>query len=242
MNWSCRRLKTKNSIESNSLYDKFKYFNLVLFFKNSVLSIDFILLKKVAQTKKPIILSTGMASLSEIETTLGILLKFGANKKDITILHCNTEYPTPMEDVNLKAMLTIKEKLGVEIGYSDHTLGIEVPVAAVALGATVIEKHFTLDRSLPGPDQLASLEPSELKSMVHSIRNIEKAIGGTGIKEPSKSEIKNISKDDLTPQRKAEIEKRLNSPAFKTRIDRMSKKMIKDVRKKEMERRKPKND
>ena len=154
---------------------------------------NFPYLRSIAEKGKPIILSTGMASLSEIETALGILLKFGANKKDITILHCNTEYPTPMEDVNLKAMLTIKEKLGVEIGYSDHTLGIEVPVAAVALGATVIEKHFTLDRNLSGPDHKASLEPQELKDMVSSIRNIESAISGNGIKEPSKSELKNIA-------------------------------------------------
>ena len=150
-------------------------------------------LRSVAQKGKPIILSTGMASLSEIETALDVLIKFGAEKNNITVLHCNTEYPTPMEDVNLKAMLSIKEKLGVEIGYSDHTLGIEVPVAAVALGAIVIEKHFTLDRNLPGPDHKASLEPKELKDMVSSIRNIEKAISGNGIKEPSKSELKNIA-------------------------------------------------
>ncbi len=150
-------------------------------------------LRSVAQKGKPIILSTGMASLSEIETALDVLIKFGAEKNNITVLHCNTEYPTPMEDVNLKAMLTIKEKLGVEIGYSDHTLGIEVPVAAVALGATVIEKHFTLDRNLSGPDHKASLEPQELKDMVSSIRNIESAISGNGIKEPSKSELKNIA-------------------------------------------------
>jgi len=150
-------------------------------------------LRSVAQKGKPIILSTGMASLTEIETALKVLIKFGAEKNNITVLHCNTEYPTPMEDVNLKAMLSIKEKLGVEIGYSDHTLGIEVPVAAVALGATVIEKHFTLDRNLPGPDHRASLEPQELKDMVKSIRNIENAISGNGIKEPSKSELKNIT-------------------------------------------------
>ena len=108
-----------------------------------------------------------------------------------TKLHCNTEYPTPMEDVNLKAMLHIQQELGVAVGYSDHTLGIEVPIAAVALGATVIEKHFTLDKTLPGPDHKASLEPDELKAMVNAIRNIEKAIGGSGLKEVSKSEEKN---------------------------------------------------
>ncbi len=119
-------------------------------------------------------------------------MEAGAKKDEITILHCNTEYPTPMEDVNLKAMLTIRDELGVKVGYSDHTLGIEVPIAAVALGAKVIEKHFTLDRNLPGPDHRASLEPEELKAMVLAIRNIEKAMGN-GIKKPSQSETKNIT-------------------------------------------------
>jgi len=140
---------------------------------------------------KPIILSTGMSTLDEVHGALNILLEAGAKKDNITILHCNTEYPTPMEDVNLKAMLTIRDELGVKVGYSDHTLGVEIPIAAVALGATVIEKHFTLDRNLPGPDHAASLEPEELKSMVKAIRNIEKALGD-GIKQPSESEIKNI--------------------------------------------------
>jgi N,N'-diacetyllegionaminate synthase len=139
----------------------------------------------------PIILSTGMATLMEVERALLILEDSGANRNQITVLHCNTEYPTPMEDVNLRAMLSMKEKLGVNIGYSDHTLGIEVPIAAVAMGATVIEKHFTLDRSMDGPDHAASLEPDELKQMVKSIRNIEKALGD-GIKKPSNSEQKNI--------------------------------------------------
>jgi N,N'-diacetyllegionaminate synthase len=150
-------------------------------------------LRAIAQKNKPIILSTGMGALGEIEEALKVLLEFGAKRKDITILHCNTEYPTPMEDVNLKAMLTIGQAFGVKIGYSDHTLGIEVPTAAVALGATVIEKHFTLSRNLKGPDHKASLEPEELKAMVKAIRNIEKAIGGNGRKEPSKSEFKNVS-------------------------------------------------
>ena len=150
-------------------------------------------LRTIAEKKKPIILSTGMATLAEIEYALNILFTFGANKDNITVLHCNTEYPTPMIDVNLKAMNTIGETFGVNIGYSDHTLGIEVPTAAVALGATVIEKHFTLDRNLSGPDHRASLEPKELKSMVSAIRNIEKAIAGNGKKEPSESESKNIS-------------------------------------------------
>jgi len=120
-----------------------------------------------------------------------VLLENGTKKENITILHCNTEYPTPMCDVNLKAMLHIKKELNIEIGYSDHTLGIEVPIAAVSLGAKVIEKHFTLDRNLQGPDHKASLEPDELKAMVSAIRNIELAISGSGIKEPSSSEKKN---------------------------------------------------
>jgi len=131
-----------------------------------------------------------MADLREIREALGILEK-GIKLEDITVLHCNTEYPTPMEDVNLKAMLTIQDAFRVQVGYSDHTLGVEVPIAAVALGATVIEKHFTLDRNLPGPDHKASLEPEELKAMVSGIRNIELAISGSGKKEPSKSESKN---------------------------------------------------
>ena len=138
-----------------------------------------------------IILSTGMANMNEIKAAFKVLIENGTIQENITILHCNTEYPTPMEDVNLKAMLDIQNQLNTKIGYSDHTLGIEVPIAAVALGAKVIEKHFTLDRNLPGPDHRASLEPNELKSMVNSIRNIEKALSGSGIKEPSKSELKN---------------------------------------------------
>ena len=147
-------------------------------------------LKKLASFGKPVILSTGMANMGDIKAALTVLEE-GIDKKDITILHCNTEYPTPMEDVNLKAMLNIGKECDVNVGYSDHTLGIEVPIAAVALGAKVIEKHFTLDRSLPGPDHKASLEPSELKAMVTAIRNIELAISGDGIKKPSPSELKN---------------------------------------------------
>lgn len=148
-------------------------------------------LKHIAQKRKPVILSTGMANMDEIKAAVDVLLKNGVEKSKITVLHCNTEYPTPMEDVNLKAMLSIQNELGVKIGYSDHTQGIEVPIAATALGATVIEKHFTLDRNLPGPDHKASLEPNELKAMVSAIRNVEIAISGNGIKEPSKSESKN---------------------------------------------------
>lgn len=148
-------------------------------------------LKAMAKAFPEIILSTGMSDMQEIKEALAVLLAAGIMKEKITILHCNTEYPTPMEDVNLKAMNHIGEELGVAIGYSDHTLGIEVPIAAVALGATVIEKHFTLDRNMNGPDHKASLEPNELKDMVSAIRNIEKAISGTGYKEPSLSELKN---------------------------------------------------
>jgi N,N'-diacetyllegionaminate synthase len=150
-------------------------------------------LKKIASFGKPVILSTGMASLKEIEQALQVLTSEGLTNREITILHCNTEYPTPMEDVNLKAMNTISREFDVEVGYSDHTLGIEVPIAAVALGAKVIEKHFTLDRNLPGPDHRASLEPNELNAMIRAIRNIEIAILGSGIKEPSSSEKKNIN-------------------------------------------------
>lgn len=148
-------------------------------------------LRQVANLFPEVILSTGMANITEIKDALKVLTDNGVSKDKITVLHCNTEYPTPMEDVNLKAMLHIQRELGVPVGYSDHTLGIEVPIAAVALGATVIEKHFTLDKTLPGPDHKASLEPEELKAMVMAIRNIEKAIGGSGLKEVSKSEVKN---------------------------------------------------
>ena len=149
-------------------------------------------LKAVAKTGLPVILSTGMANLDEIEKSINVLVSYGTKKSELTVLHCNTEYPTPMIDVNLKAILTIKNAFDVQIGYSDHTLGTEVPIAAVALGARVIEKHFTLDRNMKGPDHKASLEPNELKEMVIAIRNIEKAISGNGIKEASSSEKKNI--------------------------------------------------
>ena len=148
-------------------------------------------LRKVASLFPEVILSTGMATIEEIKDAVKVLTDNGVNKDKITVLHCNTEYPTPMEDVNLRAMLHIQQEVGIAIGYSDHTLGIEVPIAAVALGATVIEKHFTLDKTLPGPDHKASLEPDELKAMVMAIRNIEKAIGGSGLKEVSASELKN---------------------------------------------------
>jgi N,N'-diacetyllegionaminate synthase len=150
-------------------------------------------LKTIASFGKPVILSTGMCSESDIKNATDVLISYGIKKENISILHCNTDYPTPMKDVNLKAMLSIKDAFGVEIGYSDHTLGIEVPIAAVALGAKIIEKHFTLDRTLPGPDHIASLEPNELIDMVKAIRNIELALSGDGIKKPSESESKNIN-------------------------------------------------
>lgn len=148
-------------------------------------------LRKIAQYHEPIILSTGMCELSDIEATLKVLVGFGVKKEQITILHCNTEYPTPYSDVNLKAMLEIRDRFGVQVGYSDHTKGIEVPIAAVALGASVIEKHFTLDKNMEGPDHKASLEPDELKAMVCAIRNIEQTLG-SGHKTISESERKNI--------------------------------------------------
>ena len=150
-------------------------------------------LQHVDQKGKDIILSTGMADLNEISAAIQVIEAAGLHRERITVLHCNTEYPTPMEDVNLLAMNQIARELNVKVGYSDHTIGIEVPIAAVALGAQVIEKHFTLDRNLPGPDHAASLEPNELAAMVKGIRNIEKAIGGSGIKTPSPSEQKNIA-------------------------------------------------
>jgi N,N'-diacetyllegionaminate synthase len=147
-------------------------------------------LRHIGRYGKPVILSTGMATLGEVEAALEALERSGTPRDRITVLHCNTEYPTPMADVNLRAMRTIGETFGVAFGYSDHTPGIEVPIAAVALGASVIEKHFTLDRNLPGPDHKASLEPDELAAMVTAIRNIEQALGD-GIKRPSGSETKN---------------------------------------------------
>ncbi len=144
---------------------------------------------EIGKTSKPVIMSTGMSNISEIKDSVDVLRKYGT--KDIALLHCNTQYPTPYEDVNLKAMNTLKNQFNVPVGYSDHTLGIEVPIAAVAMGAEIIEKHFTLDRNMEGPDHKASLEPGELKAMVNAIRNIEKALGSDD-KKPSKSEIVNI--------------------------------------------------
>jgi len=147
-------------------------------------------LRHVGRLGKPLILSTGMANLGEIEAALDSLEAAGTPRSLVTVLHCNTEYPTPIEDVNLLAMTRIRDAFGVAVGYSDHTPGIEVSVAAVALGATIIEKHLTLDRNMPGPDHKASLQPDEFSAMVRAIRNIEQALGD-GIKRPSKSETKN---------------------------------------------------
>ncbi len=145
-------------------------------------------LRKIASFKKPIIMSTGMADLDEVSWALDKLTEAGANKKDITVLHCTSEYPCPFKSVNLRAMKTISNTFGVNIGYSDHTLGFEVAIAAVALGAKVIEKHLTLDRDMYGPDHKASIEPIDFKKMVNSIRNIEKSLGD-GVKKPSEKEL-----------------------------------------------------
>ena len=150
-------------------------------------------LKRIAAYNEPTILSTGMCDMEDVRAAVEALYKNGLSKENLILLHCNTEYPTPFEDVNLKAMDALRKEFGVEVGYSDHTKGIEVPIAAVALGATVIEKHFTLDRNMEGPDHKASLEPDELKAMVSAIRNIEKAVGGDGTKHVSESEKKNIA-------------------------------------------------
>ena len=163
-------------------------------------------LRHVGAFGKPLIISTGMATLGEIEAALDAVEAAGTPRARITVLHCNTEYPTPMGDVNLRAMVTIREAFGVAVGYSDHTPGIEVPIAAVALGATVIEKHLTLDRNLPGPDHKASLEPDEFAAMVRAIRNIEQALGD-GIKRPSPSEAKNkpIARKSLVAARPIQV-------------------------------------
>ena len=150
---------------------------------------DYPYLKKIGSYNDEVILSTGMATLSEIEDAMNVLEKFGTNKKKITVLHCTTEYPAPINEVNLRAMITMKKIFGVRTGYSDHTRGIEIPIAAAALGAAVIEKHFTLDRNMSGPDHQASLEPSDLKAMVIAIRNVELALGD-GVKKASESEIR----------------------------------------------------
>ena len=148
-------------------------------------------LKKIAQTHLPVVMSTGMCTNEDIERALNVIVNNGVSIKDIILLHCNTQYPTPYSDVNLRAMAEMSERFGVKVGYSDHTEGIDVPIAAVALGASVIEKHFTLDRTLPGPDHRASLEPHELKRMVEAIRNVETALGRAN-KQVTSSESVNI--------------------------------------------------
>jgi N,N'-diacetyllegionaminate synthase len=146
----------------------------------------------IAQTHKPVVLSTGMSDMCEVMAATDLLIKNGTPKDGLIVLHCNTQYPTPYEDVNLRAMETMRRELSLPVGYSDHTQGISIPIAAVALGAVIIEKHFTLDRNMPGPDHKASLEPNEFKSMVRAIRQIECAMGN-GVKEPQSSEVENIN-------------------------------------------------
>ena len=147
-------------------------------------------LKKVGAMNKKVVLSTGMSVMNEVEEAISVLVGAGTARENISVLHCTTDYPTSMKDVNLNAMLTLKEHFQLPVGYSDHTNGIEVAVAAVAMGATIIEKHFTIDKTLPGPDHKASLEPDELKAMVSAIRNIEDALG-VADKKPTESEKKN---------------------------------------------------
>jgi sialic acid synthase SpsE len=148
------------------------------------------LLRHLARHGLPMIMSTGMADLGDIEDALDAVVQAGTPRSHVTLLHCTTEYPAPLDEVNLRAMETLRMAFGVASGYSDHTVGIEVPIAAVALGATVIEKHFTLDRNLPGPDQRASIEPDEFRAMVRSIRGVEAALGD-GVKRPTASEERN---------------------------------------------------
>ena len=149
------------------------------------------LLKEIGKTSKPIILSTGMSNLSDIDLAINTLEASGTEREQITLLHCTTEYPAPFEEVNLKAIKTLQKAFKTSVGYSDHTKGISIPLAAVTLGACILEKHFTLDKYMDGPDHKASLEPHEFKNMVQSIRLVEQSLGD-GIKRPSKSEIKNI--------------------------------------------------
>ena len=180
-------LSTPFDIESIDLLNKFD----MPFWKIPSGEItDYPYLVEIAKTHKDVVMSTGMSTIDEIQNAVNLLKENGSGT--ISLLHCNTEYPTPYVDVNLKAMLTLKEKFGLNIGYSDHTTGIEIPIAAVAMGATIIEKHFTLDKNMDGPDHKASLEPNELLEMVKSIRNIEKALG-SNTKEVSSSEQKNIA-------------------------------------------------
>ena len=180
-------LSSPFSIESFDFLNKLKL-NTIKIPSGEITNLPF--LKHVGKHKKKVIISTGMSYLNEVKKALQILIKAGTEKKNITVLHCNTEYPSPFRDINLKAMIAIKKKLGVKIGYSDHSLGIIVPIAATAIGASIIEKHFTLSKKLNGPDHKASLSPSEVYQMVDSIRTTEKILG-SNIKKPSLSEKKN---------------------------------------------------
>ena len=181
-------LSTPFDLESVDLLDEL---GLKIFKIPSAEITNFPYLHKIGSLNKQIVLSTGMATMQEIAESLQVLINAGTKKKNITVLHANTMYPTPMQDVNLNAMLSIAKEFDIAYGYSDHTLGIEVDIAAVALGASVIEKHFTLDKTMQGPDHKASLEPEELTNMVSAIRNIEKALGSFK-KVPSPSETPNI--------------------------------------------------
>jgi N-acetylneuraminate synthase/N,N'-diacetyllegionaminate synthase len=206
---------------------------------------NFPYLEKIAQKNKPVIMSTGMANLSDIEKALKTIKNVNEDL-DITVLHCTTNYPCPYDEVNLKAMNTIKNAFKVKVGYSDHTLGVEIPVAAVAMGAEIIEKHFTLDKTLPGPDHKASLEPRELKDMVEKIRNIEKALGD-GIKKPNLSEEKiksaarkslvanmDLEKGTILKKENFEIKRPGNgiSPEFLDIL--VGKKLVKDIKEDEI--------
>jgi N,N'-diacetyllegionaminate synthase len=175
-------------------------------------------LRHIGQLGKIVILSTGMSTLGDIEAAIDVLEQAGTPRSKLTVLHCTTEYPTPMNEVNLRAMRSIKEAFGVEVGYSDHTQGIEVATAAVAMGASVIEKHFTLDRNLPGPDHQASLEPAELKAMVTSIRNIEEALGD-GIKRLTPSEVRNkpVARKSLVAKRAIKVGEHFTSENLTTK-------------------------
>lgn len=163
---------------------------------------NYLLLRKIGKRNESVILSTGMATMNEIRESIRVLEKFGQNPQNITLLHCTTQYPAPLEDVNLLAMTEMKKEFGLPVGYSDHTAGITVPIAAVSLGAEVIEKHFTLSRELPGPDHKASLEPDELVEMIRGIRNVEQALGD-GLKEPASSEKanKNVARKSIVAAR-----------------------------------------
>ena len=181
-------LSTAFDEDSLCLLEELGYANIVKVASGEITNLPF--LRRLSQNRDHLFLSTGMSNLGEIESAINVIEEFGTSRDKITVLHCNTDYPTSFNDVNLMAMVNIGKSFGVRFGYSDHTMGIEVPIAAVALGATVIEKHFTLDRKLKGPDHRASLEPDELKFMIKSIRNIEKSLGD-GIKRPTLSELKN---------------------------------------------------